>query len=115
MVRKTMTEEADFELKTFTEDMVLTAQEMEEGGLLQTQMVGTLSAERAEVRLIELSEIDDFENELGSSSPLAIDETIGEFPQLYKEPEWPDPNPESNGSPMAQTKQLLLRGKLGEL
>ena len=50
MVRKTMTEEADFELKTFTEDMVLTAQEMEEGGLLQTQMVGTLSDERAEDR-----------------------------------------------------------------
>ena len=33
MVRKTMTEEADFELKTITEDMVLTAQEMQEVGL----------------------------------------------------------------------------------
>ena len=42
MVRKTMTEEADFELKTFTEDMVLTAQEMEEGGLLQTQMLSLI-------------------------------------------------------------------------
>ena len=65
MVRKTMTEEADFELKGFTEDMVLTAQDMEEGGLLQTQMIGTLSAERAEVRLIELAEIDDFEDDFG--------------------------------------------------
>ena len=111
MVRKTMTEEADFELKTFTEDMVLTAQEMEEGGLLQTQMVGTLSAERAEVRLIELSEIDDFENELGSSSPLAIDETIGEFPQLYKEPEWPDPSPGIEWKPNGSNETVTFKGK----
>ena len=111
MVRKTMTEEADFELKTFTEDMVLTAQEMEEGGLLQTQMVGTLSAERAEVRLIELSEIDDFENELGSSSPLAIDETIGEFPQLYKEPEWPDPSPGIEWKPDGSNETVTFKGK----
>ena len=111
MVRKTMTEEADFELKTFTEDMVLTAQEMEEGGLLQTQMVGTLSAERAEVRLIELAEIDDFEDELGSGSPLTIDETIGEFPQLYKEPEWPDPSLGIEWKPEGSNETVTFKGK----
>ena len=70
MVRKTMTEEADYELKGFTADMVLTAQAMEEGGLLQTQLVGTLSAERAEVRLIELAEI-----EISGSTPMGGDTT----------------------------------------
>ena len=111
MVRKTMTEEADFELKGFTEDMVLTAQDMEEGGLLQTQMIGTLSAERAEVRLIELAEIDDFEDDLGERSPLAIDETISEVPQLYKEPEWPEPSPGVEWKPEGANETVTFKGK----
>ena len=95
--------------------MVLTAQDMEEGGLLQTQMIGTLSAERAEVRLIELAEIDDFEDDLGERSPLAIDETINEVPQLYKEPEWLVAVQEWSGNLKELMKQLLLRVKPGEL
>lgn len=111
MVRKTMTEEADFELKGFTEDMVLTAQAMEEGGLLQTQMVGTLSAERAEVRLIELAEIDDFDGELVNQSPLAIEETIGESPQIYQEPDWPDPGLEIVWKPEGSNETINYKGK----
>ena len=111
MVRKTMTEEADFELKGFTEDMVLTAQAMEEGGLLQTQMVGTLSAERAEVRLIELAEIDDFDGELVNQSPLAIEETIGESPQIYQEPDWPDPGLEIEWKPEGSNETINYKGK----
>ena len=111
MVRKTMTEEADFELKGFTEDMVLTAQAMEEGGLLQTQMVGTLSAERAEVRLIELAEIDNFEDELVNRSPLAIEDTIGEAPQIYQEPDWPNPSPTIEWKPDGSNETIKYKGK----
>lgn len=54
MVFDNMTEEADDELENFTENTVAAAYDMEEGGLPQTQLVGTLSAESAEVRLISL-------------------------------------------------------------
>ena len=94
MVRKTMTEEADYELKGFTADMVLTAQAMEEGGLLQTQLVGTLSAERAEVRLIELAEIENSVENILNTSPLALEDSLIEGNQIYKEPDWPEPGNE---------------------
>ena len=94
MVRKTMTEEADYELKGFTADMVLTAQAMEEGGLLQTQLVGTLSAERAEVRLIELAEIENPVENVLNTSPLALEDSLIEGNQIYKEPDWPEPGNE---------------------
>ncbi len=94
MVRKTMTEEADYELKGFTADMVLTAQAMEEGGLLQTQLVGTLSAERAEVRLIELAEIENPVENVIKTSPLALVDSLIEGNQIYKEPDWPEPGNE---------------------
>jgi len=91
MVRKTMTEEADYELKGFTADMVLTAQAMEEGGLLQTQLVGTLSAERAEVRLIELAEIENLNESIINRSPLSLEGALIESNQIFKEPDWPEP------------------------
>ena len=91
MVRKTMTEEADYELKGFTVDMVLTAQAMEEGGLLQTQLVGTLSAERAEVRLIELAEIENLNESIINRSPLSLEGALIEGNQIFKEPDWPEP------------------------
>lgn len=91
MVRKTMTEEADYELKGFTADMVLTAQAMEEGGLLQTQLVGTLSAERAEVRLIELAEIGNLNESIINRSPLSLEGALIEGNQIFKEPDWPEP------------------------
>ena len=91
MVRKTMTEEADYELKGFTADMVLTAQAMEEGGLLQTQLVGTLSAERAEVRLIELAEIENLNESIINRSPLSLEGALIEGNQIFKEPDWPEP------------------------
>ena len=91
MVRKTMTEEADYELKGFTADMVLTAQAMEEGGLLQTQLVGTLSAERAEVRLIELAEIENLNESILNRSPLSLEGALIEGNQIFKEPDWPEP------------------------
>ena len=94
MVRKTMTQEADYELKGFTADMVLTAQAMEEGGLLQTQLVGTLSAERAEVRLIELAEIESPDESTIDRSPLALEDSLIEGNQIYKEPDWPEPGKE---------------------
>ena len=94
MVRKTMTQEADYELKGFTADMVLTAQAMEEGGLLQTQLVGTLSAERAEVRLIELAEIESPDESTIDRSPLGLEDSLIEGNQIYKEPDWPEPGKE---------------------
>jgi signal transduction histidine kinase len=86
-----MTEEADYELKGFTADMVLTAQAMEEGGLLQTQLVGTLSAERAEVRLIELAEIENLNESIINRSPLSLEGALIESNQIFKEPDWPEP------------------------
>ncbi len=55
MVFDNMTEEADDELRRFTAETVAAVYDMEEGGVPQTQLVGTLSAERAEVRLVSLS------------------------------------------------------------
>ena len=101
MVRKTMTEEADYELKGFTADMVLTAQAMEEGGLLQTQLVGTLSAERAEVRLLELAEIEDPDESIIDRSPLALEDALIEGSQIYKDPDWPEPGNEMEWKPGA--------------
>jgi len=88
MVFDNMTEEADFELKAFTMDTVLAARDMEEGGLPQTQLVGTLSAERAEVRLISLSAPD------GA--------------MIYEDPNWPAPGEDQKFSRRgwAETRQI---------
>ena len=111
MVRKTMTEEADYELKGFTADMVLTAQAMEEGGLLQTQLVGTLSAERAEVRLIELAEIENLNESILNRSPLSLEGALIEGNQIYKEPDWPEPGKSIEWKPGGSNETVDYKDK----
>ena len=111
MVRKTMTEEVDYELKGFTADMVLTAQAMEEGGLLQTQLVGTLSAERAEVRLIELAEIENLNESILNRSPLSLEGALIEGNQIYKEPDWPEPGKSIEWKPGGSNETVDYKDK----